>query len=34
MLEDAGTHDLKGLSGSRSLYRVVAVKPSELLPRA
>ena len=23
MLEDAGSHDLKGLSGSRSLYRVV-----------
>ena len=33
-LEDAGTHDLKGLSGSRSLYRVAAVKPSEPIPRA
>ena len=31
-LEDAGTHDLKGLSGSRSLYRVAAVKPSEPTP--
>jgi class 3 adenylate cyclase len=33
-LEDAGTHDLKGLSGSRSLYRVAAVKASEPFPRA
>ena len=33
-LEDAGTHDLKGLSGARSLYRVAAVKPSDPLPRA
>jgi hypothetical protein len=27
-LEDAGSHDLKGLSGSRSLYRVVPLDPS------
>ena len=27
-LEDAGSHDLKGLSGSRTLYRVVQRGPS------